>query len=460
MTALRILPVFWAAFHFVGAPGKLSGGVARPQSPPMGWRSWNVFQCSVSQEIIEQQMDALMAKRAVDGVQTSLLDLGYSDLGLDDCWQVCDAKGESFHDPDTGMAIINTELFPDMEGMVSYGHMRGLQVGFYVNNCFCHEHGQPTHYAEDANLTVKLGYDSVKIDSCGNQRDMTEWLREFESLGKTLMVESCGNGPPGSQPKHDAIPSTAWLEMINNTCPFSFYRVSDDIAPQFLSTMYNLNRLVPYLGASPLSRPGCWAYPDMLEVGVRLSEAEARTHFAAWCVTSSPLILGFDLADAQQLDAVWPIIANREALRVSQTWAGHPGRLVANSSKYFDAVCEKGASDTHSHPCTFPEWQAWAKPQPGGAVAVLLVNLAEAPVNISVDLAALGLPERAACRDLWAHAECGALVGALSAPAVPPHDGVFVLLTPSAEQAAFPAPLGGQPYSLQRPGQTDYVAWI
>ncbi|CAK0873497.1 unnamed protein product [Prorocentrum cordatum] len=352
MTALRTLPVFWAAFHFVGAPGKLSGGVARPQSPPMGWRSWNVFQCSVSQEIIEQQMDALMAKRAVDGVQTSLLDLGYSDLGLDDCWQVCDAKGESFHDPDTGMAIINTELFPDMEGMVSYGHMRGLQVGFYVNNCFCHEHGQPTHYAEDANLTVKLGYDSVKIDSCGNQRDMTEWLREFESLGKTLMVESCGNGPPGSQPKHDAIPSTAWLEMINNTCPFSFYRVSDDIAPQFLSTMYNLNRLVPYLGASPLSRPGCWAYPDMLEVGVRLSEAEARTHFAAWCVTSSPLILGFDLSDSQKVDAVWHIIANREALGVSQTWAGHPGRLVANSSRYFEAVCEIGAAGAVTAPCT------------------------------------------------------------------------------------------------------------
>jgi len=426
----------------------------------MGWRSWNFFQCEVSQDILERQMAALTAKRVHDGVPTSLLDLGYNDLGLDDCWQVCDAKGNLFHDPDTGMAIINTELFPDMKGMVQTGHARGLKVGFYSNNCFCKEVGQPTHYAEDANLTIGLDFDSVKIDSCGNQRDMTEWAREFEASGRTMMVENCGNGPPGSEPKFDAVPSPAWVEMLNDTCPFSFYRVSNDIAPQFLSTMFNLNRLVPYLGAAPLSRPGCWAYPDMLEVGVRLSEAEARTHFAAWCVTSSPLILGFDLADAQQLDAVWPIIANREALRVSQTWAGHPGRLVANSSKYFDAVCEKGASDTHSHPCTFPEWQAWAKPQPGGAVAVLLVNLAEAPVNISVDLAALGLPERAACRDLWAHAECGALVGALSAPAVPPHDGVFVLLTPSAEQAAFPAPLGGQPYSLQRPGQTDYVAWI
>jgi len=101
----------------------------------------------VSQESIEQQMDALVAKRLHDGVPTSLLDLGYNDLGLDDCWQVCDAKGQSFHDPDTGMAVINTELFPDMEGMVQHGHTRGLHVGFYFNNCQCREAGQPTHYA-------------------------------------------------------------------------------------------------------------------------------------------------------------------------------------------------------------------------------------------------------------------------------------------------------------------------
>merc|ERR1719149_14237 len=128
------------------------------------------------------------------------------------------------------MAVINTELFPDMEGMVQHGHSRGLHVGFYFNNCQCREAGQPTHYAEDANLTVKLGYDSVKIDSCGNQRDMTEWVREFEASGRNLTIENCGNGPPGSEPKFDADPSPAWVEMLSDTCPFSFFRVSNDIA--------------------------------------------------------------------------------------------------------------------------------------------------------------------------------------------------------------------------------------
>jgi hypothetical protein len=83
-----------------------------------------------------------------------------------------------------------------------------------------------------------------------------------------------------------------------------------------------------YQGFPPLSRPGAWAYPDMLEVGRMPSLIEDRTHFGAWVITSSPLILGYDLNDEASTGRVWEIIANPEALAISQTWAGHPGRLV------------------------------------------------------------------------------------------------------------------------------------
>ena len=52
---------------------------------------------------------------------------------------------------------------------------------------------------------------------------------------------------------------------------------------------------------------------------------ESRTHFGAWCVVSSPLMLGLDVTDAARLDAVWPILSNAEAIAVNQAWAGHPG---------------------------------------------------------------------------------------------------------------------------------------
>ena len=55
--------------------------------------------------------------------------------------------------------------------------------------------------------------------------------------------------------------------------------------------------------------------PDMLEVGnfrSPLNITESRSHFSAWAVTSSPLILGFDVTDSAMVDELWPIISNPE----------------------------------------------------------------------------------------------------------------------------------------------------
>ena len=123
-------------------------------------------------------------------------------------------------------------------------------------------------------------------------------------------------------------------------------RLGDDIAPQFMGTMYNLiwtyQKALPFGNFThPVSRPGCWIYADMLEVGVSkgthgLSTVEARTHFAAWCVTSQPLVLGFDLTNASLYDELYPIVGNRQAISINQQWAGNPGVLVANASDYHE----------------------------------------------------------------------------------------------------------------------------
>jgi alpha-galactosidase len=60
----------------------------------------------------------------------------------------------------------------------------------------------------------------------------------------------------------------------------------------------------------------------MLEVGNFPGDAatgfiESRTHFGAWCIVSSPLVLGLDLTDSAKVDSVWDIIANTEAIAVS-----------------------------------------------------------------------------------------------------------------------------------------------
>jgi len=55
----------------------------------MGWRSWSLFELDVNQQLIEQQISGLTRhKHSINGVPTSLLDLGYVSIGLDDGWQV------------------------------------------------------------------------------------------------------------------------------------------------------------------------------------------------------------------------------------------------------------------------------------------------------------------------------------------------------------------------------------
>jgi len=254
-------------------------------------------------------------------------------------------------------------------------------------------------------------------------------------------------------------------DVVGAKCDgFHMYRVSRDIAPQFHSTMYNLQQLRPFLGGQdangqPLSRPHCWAYADMLMVG-RLPHVEGRTHFGAWCVTSSPLVLGFDLTDSPLLESVRSVISNQLAISVQQAWHGSPGELLLESEESFDATvwhdvdangnCEPNESNyTKCEQYTFPVWQVWAKPLNATALALLVVNLGEAPLaggsvageRFDSGLARLGWggSQLATVSDVWAQRivcrDCD--VGACDALAlraeIPPHDSVFLVLQAAAE---------------------------
>lgn len=53
-----------------------------------GWRSWNADHGDVNDTTIRKVVDAVVArKRLVDGKLTSLLDVGFNHVGVDDGWQ-------------------------------------------------------------------------------------------------------------------------------------------------------------------------------------------------------------------------------------------------------------------------------------------------------------------------------------------------------------------------------------
>lgn len=112
----------------------ISNGITKPG---LGWRSWNLLGANVNQQIIEGIMEGMTSRaRMVDGVPTSLLDLGYGTVGLDDNWQLCGKygpNGYTYHDAN-GVPQVNAARFPDMKNMTDYAHSLGLKAGWYHNN--------------------------------------------------------------------------------------------------------------------------------------------------------------------------------------------------------------------------------------------------------------------------------------------------------------------------------------
>jgi alpha-galactosidase len=165
------------------------GAVPDARTPPLGWRSWNLYESNVNQDLINTQVDALvMRKHSLDGNPTSLHDLGYQTIGIDDGWQDCGAGPHgTYHDKD-GHPLVNKSRFADMGAMVSRARAKNVSMGWvrlvayalmlcyvcsltlqnapvlcyllhqYHNNCGCNEAGKEgatAHYKTDSEATGK-----------------------------------------------------------------------------------------------------------------------------------------------------------------------------------------------------------------------------------------------------------------------------------------------------------------
>ena len=135
----------------------------------------------VTQQNIRDTVDAI----ADQSRGFSLLDLGFSDVGVDDGWQACDAGVlvdnattqcapfcTSFHAAD-GTPLLNRSKFQDLKALVDYGHGKGTTMGWYNNNCMCGDEYAKRNNATwrqlcdegDIKLLLSAGFDGVKIVS-------------------------------------------------------------------------------------------------------------------------------------------------------------------------------------------------------------------------------------------------------------------------------------------------------
>eukprot|EP00978_Attheya_sp_CCMP212_P009832 scaffold23434_cov53-Attheya_sp.AAC.2 len=421
-------------------------------TPPLGWRSWNLFGDHVNQTLLEGIMDSMARRTFLDhdtNEPISLCDIGYCDVGLDDNWQACHspeaAPGMHYHDTH-GKPIINYDRFPNLTAMVNHAHSLNLTAGWYGNNCICRDTCRNERECElqmrgDAQALLDYGFDGWKLDGCGGEVDLVkvhQILREL-SPQKPILVENCHWG---SVVPYRPDPSQKTAEK---SCPWNFYRSSGDIGPSYGSILNNLQSMTE-LYQKNLSYPGCWAYPDMLMVGCShtLTFAEERTHFGAWAIVSSPLILSHDVNDHAESKRIWPLIANKEVLRVNQAYygdSGGPYHISHSMITLYENLDMTNMAKSSSDNITLssnqvPSYRYLSKTLGGGQVAVLLINSAPVVQTLQAIFEDIQQLQCNVChvRDIWNHKDLGVFSTSWSV-AVDPHDAAFIIVQPVSSQS-------------------------
>jgi len=465
-------------------------------TPPLTWRSWNQFGWYINEDVILRAAAGLIdTQRPIKNmpVGSSLKDLGYDEVGMDEGWTACPASPDMHgrdpnYDPRANMPrqnvskpfdignnrtsmfhrlnadgttspVVDELAFPDMKGLVDRIHAKGLRAGWYLNDClsFCLslDDGCPAEQCipGDVKAWHEYGFDSLKIDGCSAQRDTRMWAELINKTGTRVRLENCNNGPKPSKP------------IAEGGCPYYHqFRTGHDIVNSYDSWIGNAQEVAEY-ATTGRHGPGCWAYPDMQMVGVQGQTpdesttgrygpwdggfvqptiTEQRTHFGLWCVLSAPITLSIDFSNESAVDSVWHIITNIHALAVNQAWVGHPGTVFmqSNRSIALRATCVQNTTcDNHGKGAkqrlTVPSWQAWYKPLPGNAAAVFVANHdAHSPAKVTIkfsDIPGLSAGELCTVTNVWKQE---LLVGAHTShtePALAPRDSVFITVHPRRE---------------------------
>ena len=281
-----------------------AGNNGMAMTPPLTWRSWNQYGWYITEEVLLSAADGLVdTSRPIKGMPagSSLKDLGFNEVGMDEGWAACppctgsgpdhppggpghgrnvsvdpraamkrqqvpaegfsigNGKYSQFHliNTSTGKTspVVDHFAFPDMKGLVDKIHAKGLRAGWYLNDClsYCAGLCDPCPADQcipgDVQAFAEYGFDSLKIDGCSAQHGVDLWAQLINKTGIRARIENCNNGPKpvaGSSPLTERCPS------------YHQYRTGGDIKNGYESWMKNAQE-VKQFATTGRSGPTCWA---------------------------------------------------------------------------------------------------------------------------------------------------------------------------------------------------------
>jgi alpha-galactosidase len=402
------------------------------RAPFMGWTTWLQYQCAAPPRFNCSAADEIcINERLIAGAAATLaaegyLAAGWSRVVIDDC-AVAHAR-----DPATHALPLDPLRFPSgLAGLAAKVHASGLQLGAYTaisyETCTARWHfpGSRGFEAVDAANWAAAGVDFVKADGCG---DVGYYATGYALLGEALDAQPQNVTFSCSWPYYvgGAEPSKNWTQFLAAGCTTgrSFFDAQCSWNGSVAATIDHYGDNAPFF--QQLAREtGFVVDADQLLAGTRggyappnqadstklcLTPDEERAQFAIYCILALPLQISANLSTMPPYTKA--MLTNAAAIAVSQD--GVVGGL---------RVSPKGATEVYARNLSA-----------GGQVAVVLFNKGEAPANITVAFADVGLPPQVKAFDVWAQTTT-TLVGSLTEE-VPPHGAAFARLAPAGGEGA------------------------
>jgi alpha-galactosidase len=380
-------------------------------TPPMGWSTWNVFQCDYTEVDLMEMADMMVA--------SGMLSAGYKYLNMDDCWEA------SHRDPNSGMLKYNETKFPHgMLALSDYIHSKGLLFGIYTSSgeYTCQKYpGSWEHEFLDATVFSSWNIDFLKLDCCyqDNIKDrataFTSWSQALLAQNRSILY-SCDSDELILNENNLEFPFQWAPEYCNMA------RIWWDIYDEWKATLNILDHAANIYYAS---QPGYWNDLDILTVGLGHQTIEEYTsQFSLWALMSSPLIAGNDLR--KMTKEIANILTNKEVIAINQDKLGRSGNMIRRA---LDGSYELWAKPIYYENMSLFYDAPRFSPLPFHAVVLLnrLNNVANITLEFN-DLFDNSLSPHpptpiwtVSIRDLWLHQDLGDFVETWNATNVPGH---------------------------------------
>ncbi len=335
-------------------------------------------------------------------VAEGLLDAGYKYFVIDGGWR--DTKlGPN------GELLANPVKFPNgMKALADYAHSKGLKFGLHTvpgtHDCGGDPVGGFGHEEIQIKQFVDWGLDFIKLDKCKyadgwNETLLKEtyqkWRKLLDASGRDIVLSI------SAYKWRDWSPEIG--EMARSTgdikARVSKGAVFDAVPLSVMGIAGENDKLAAHAGN------GFWNDPDMMATGEQgLTIDEQKTHFALWCIMSSPLMLGNDPRNMTKDEKA--ILLNKDAIAVNQDPT--------------EQGCKIKRADNI---------EIWTKHLQGGNLALLILNRNEDAKNkLTFNLKELGAAKNSDIREIFVQKKIKNNNGEIAID-LAPHSCKFMLVT-------------------------------